>query len=30
VGRMARFEIDPTDFPRDKLTTLVGMFARHF
>lgn len=30
VGNMARFTLRPTDLPRDKMTRIIGFFARHF
>ena len=30
VGNMARFTVKKQAVPREKLTTLIGMFARHF
>ena len=29
-GRMARFEIEPTDLPRDKLTEILRLYTKSF
>ena len=30
VGEMAKFTIEPREFPREKLTEIIGYYARHF
>lgn len=30
VGEMAKFKIKPQDFPKDRMTQIIGAFARHF